>query len=51
VHALDRFTPDPNRWQASFTSWLLTAGRLVAPVTLARAPGELWKDPMQSGAV
>src|SRR6266480_6509454 len=41
LHALDRFTPDPNRWRASFTSWLLIAGRLRPGVSLARAQAEL----------
>ena len=41
LHTLDRFTPDPNRWQASFTSWLLIAGRLRPGVSLARAEAEL----------
>src|SRR2546429_3914403 len=34
-------TPDPNRWRASFTSWLLIAGRLRPGVSLARAQAEL----------
>ena len=41
LHALDRFTPDPNRWRASFTSWLLIAGRLGPGVSLAQAEAEL----------
>ncbi|OLB33231.1 MAG: hypothetical protein DMG41_00565 [Acidobacteria bacterium] len=41
LRALDRFTPDPNRWRASFTSWLLIAGRLRPGVSLARAQAEL----------
>jgi predicted permease len=41
LHALDRFTPDPNRWQAPFTSWLLIAGRLPPRVSLAQAQAEL----------
>src|SRR5262249_17571222 len=41
LHALDRFTPDPNRWRASFTSWLLIAGRLGAGVSLTQAEAEL----------
>ena len=41
LHALDRFTPDPNRWRASFTSWLLIAGRLGPGVSLAQAETEL----------
>src|SRR5256885_13078985 len=41
LHALDRFTPDPNRWRASFTSWLLIAGRLGPGVSVAQAEAEL----------
>jgi predicted permease len=41
LHALDRFAPDPNRWQASFTSWLLIAGRLRPGVSRAQAEAEL----------
>src|SRR6266576_5796040 len=41
LHALDRFTPDPNRWRSSFTSWLLIAGRLGPGVSLAQAETEL----------
>jgi predicted permease len=41
LHALDRFTPDPNRWRAPFTSWLLIAGRLRPGVPAARAEAEL----------
>lgn len=41
LHALDRFTPDPNRWQASFTSWLQIAGRLRPGASLAQAEAEL----------
>ncbi|PYT77161.1 MAG: hypothetical protein DMG40_24415 [Acidobacteria bacterium] len=41
LHALDRLTPDPNRWQAPFTSWLLIAGRLRPGVSLEQAQAEL----------
>jgi len=41
LHALDRLTPDPNRWRSSFTSWLLIAGRLRPGVSLMQAEAEL----------
>ena len=41
LHAVDRFTPDPNRWQAPFTSWLLIAGRRRPGVSLTQAEAEL----------
>jgi predicted permease len=41
LRALDRFTPDPNRWRASFTSWLLIAGRLRPGVSVVQAEAEL----------
>ena len=41
LRALDRFTPDPNRWQASFTSWLQIAGRLRPGVSMVQAEAEL----------
>jgi predicted permease len=41
LHALDRFNPDPNRWRASFTSWLLIAGRLGPGDSLAQSQAEL----------
>src|SRR5215831_3660433 len=41
LHALDRFQPDRTRWTASFTSWMLIAGRLRPGVSLAQAQAEL----------
>ncbi len=41
LHALDRFTADPNRWRDPFASWLLIAGRLRPGVSLAQAQAEL----------
>ena len=41
LHALDLFKPDPKRWQASFTSWLMIAGRLRPGVPQAQAESEL----------
>ena len=41
LHTLDRFNPDPSRWQAPFTSWLRIGGRLRPDVSLAQAEGEL----------
>ena len=41
LRALDRFTPDPKRWQAPFTSWLLIAGRVGPSVSLTQAEAEL----------
>ena len=41
LHTLDRFKPDLKRWEASFTSWLLIAGRMRPAVGLAEAQAEL----------
>lgn len=41
LHAIDRFTPDPSRWQAAFSSWLLIAGRLRPGVSVVEAEAEL----------
>jgi predicted permease len=41
LHALDRLTTDRKRWTASFTSWMLIAGRLQPGVSLAQAQSEL----------
>src|SRR5262249_3223030 len=41
LRALDRFTPDPKRWQDPFTSWLLIAGRVGPGVSLTQAEAEL----------
>ena len=41
LHALDRLTPDPNRWQATFADWLVIAGRLRPGVSMAQAAAEL----------
>jgi len=41
LHAIDRFTPDPSRWHAAFSSWLLIAGRLQPGVPVAAAEAEL----------
>ena len=41
LRALERVLPDPNRWRASFTSWLLMAGRLAPGVSLESAQAEL----------
>jgi predicted permease len=41
LRALDRFTRDPNRWHASFTSWLRVAGRLRPGVSPVQAEAEL----------
>src|SRR5439155_6733249 len=40
-HALDRFNPSPKRWQESFDSWLLIAGRLRPGVSPAQAEAVL----------
>ncbi|HLJ50013.1 MAG TPA: ABC transporter permease [Bryobacteraceae bacterium] len=41
MHALDRLRPDPKRWTATFTSWILIAGRLRPDVTTSQAQAEL----------
>jgi predicted permease len=41
LHAIDRFTPNPKRWQESFTSWLLIAGRLRPGMSMTQAEAEL----------
>ena len=41
MRALDRLSPDPQRWTASFTSWLAIAARLRPGVTPAQAQAEL----------
>jgi predicted permease len=41
LHALERLQPDPTRWRASFTSWLLIAGRVRRDVSPAQAEAEL----------
>ncbi len=41
LHALERFKPDPKRWEESFASWLLIAGRLRPSVSFAQAQAEL----------
>jgi putative ABC transport system permease protein len=41
LRALDRFNPSPKRWQETFSSWLLIAGRLAPEVPIARAQAEL----------
>ena len=41
LHAIDRFTADPSRWQAAFSSWLLIAGRLRPGVPVVAAAAEL----------
>ncbi|HEV2447962.1 MAG TPA: ABC transporter permease [Candidatus Sulfopaludibacter sp.] len=41
LHALDRFTPNPERWREPFASWLTVAGRLAPGVPLERARAEM----------
>jgi predicted permease len=41
LRTLDRFRPDPRRWDAAFTSWLLIAGRLKPGVSLEQSQAEL----------
>ncbi|HWB96437.1 MAG TPA: ABC transporter permease, partial [Bryobacteraceae bacterium] len=41
LHALDRLTRDPDRWQAPFNSWLMIAGRLRPGVSIRQAEAEL----------
>jgi len=41
LHSLERFKPDPERWVAPFSSWLLIAGRLRPNVSRLQAEAEL----------
>ena len=41
LHAMDRLTPDRDRWTGAFRMWLLIAGRLRPAVSLAQAQAEL----------
>src|SRR5579863_5726463 len=41
LHALDRLKPDSKRWTASFSSWMLIAGRLRPGISIAQAQAEL----------
>ncbi len=41
LHTLDRLSPDPKRWRATFTNWILIAGRLRPGITANQAQAEL----------